>query len=133
MSIVTISALIATHHSLQAFLARFVCRRCGRCCTEFRGVKLTRAEIRRMGVHPKDWPAKFKLIDGQYVLEQPCAFYNAEQRGCLVYDGRPNVCRDFPVHNMLCADGRRHLGVMTKCQAALEALAELEREVLGNR
>ncbi len=73
------------------------------------------------------------MMDGQYVLEQPCSFYSAEQRGCLVYDGRPDVCRDFPVHTMLCDDGRRHLGVETKCQAALEALVEVEKEFRSQR
>ena len=129
---VTISTLIATSESLQALSVRFVCRRCGCCCNEYRGIKLTGDDMRRMGVPPEDWPTRFKQINGQYVLEQPCLFYSVEQQACIVYQDRPDICRNFPVYTMLCDDGLRHLGVMTKCQAALEALAEMEIEALTN-
>jgi Fe-S-cluster containining protein len=128
---IRVSPVIASRPYFEALQARFSCRRCGRCCTEFKGVKVTKAEIRALGVPRGEWGQKLMMVDGSYALRQPCPFYDPGQ-GCLVYERRPSACRKFPMHTMVCTDGWEHLGVTDKCEAAVAALASLEAEVAGN-
>jgi Fe-S-cluster containining protein len=130
MQDVRVSELLAFKELLQDLQQIFACRRCGRCCNEFRGVKVTRADIERIGVSPPEWSSRFKIIDGEYVLEQPCYYYDAKKSACSIYENRPEICRKYPVNNKLLDDGHHHLGVSSKCQAAVEALESLEAEFL---
>ncbi len=131
MPSVKISELPATKEIVEAFQECFACRRCGICCTGFKGVKILKAEMKRLGVPKAEWNSTFKLIDGVYYMKEPCRFYDAAKAECTIYDNRPETCRNFPVHNMHCTDGRIHLGVSDKCEAALDTLAEMEVEYLG--
>jgi len=132
MSKVRASELLALKQYVDAFKERFVCQRCGVCCTRFKGVKLTEDEIRRLGVPQAEWHSKFKVMEGQYVLTQPCFYYDAGRHACNVYDNRPVICRNFPINTVMCTDGHRHLGVSSECHAALETLAQMESEILGS-
>jgi Fe-S-cluster containining protein len=131
MQDVRVSELLAFKELLEALRDIFACRRCGRCCTEFRGVKVTRADIERIGLPSSEWSSRFKIIDGAYVLEQPCCYYDANKSACSIYENRPEICRKYPVNNQLLDDGHRHLGVSSKCQEAVEALECLEAEFLN--
>ena len=131
MPSVRISELPATEEIVEAFQALFACRRCGTCCTGFKGVKILKAEMKRLGVPKAEWNSTFKLIDGTYYMKEPCRFYDAGKAECTIYNNRPETCRNFPVHNTRCTDGLIHLGVSEKCEAALDALAEVEVEWLG--
>jgi Fe-S-cluster containining protein len=130
MAEVRYSELFATPKSLAALQSRFACRRCGRCCTEFKGVRLTKAEIRRLGVPRAEWGKKFALVNGAYVLRQPCPYYDREAHACGAYETRPDTCRNFPVNTVPAADGHRRLGVAVMCEAAQKALTELEMAVM---
>lgn len=96
MSDVRVSVLIATGQCVTTFQELFVCQHCGRCCTEFKGLKLSEEEIERLGVPRDEWPSRFRVIDGGYILEQPCQFYSTEGHACLVYDNRPTGVPQFP-------------------------------------
>jgi Fe-S-cluster containining protein len=82
----------------------------------------------RLGVPEAEWTTKFTVMDDCYVLMQPCRYYDAARHACQVYQQRPDICRDFPIHNIKCADGLRHLGVAAECEAAIEALKHIEIE-----
>jgi Fe-S-cluster containining protein len=124
------SAIVASPKYFEALQARFSCRRCGRCCTEFQGVKLTKAEIRLLEIPRTDWGKKLMVVNGSYALRQPCPYYQPGL-GCLVYERRPASCRKYPMHMVVCSDGLEHLGVTDRCEAAVAALAALEAEVAG--
>jgi Fe-S-cluster containining protein len=130
MAEVRYSELLATPASLAALQARFTCRRCGRCCTEFKGVKVTKAEIRRLGIPKEEWGQKLTMVNGSYALRQPCPYHDAEKHACGAYEKRPDICRNFPVNTVLGADGRRRLGVAAMCASAQRALTELEIAVM---
>jgi Fe-S-cluster containining protein len=123
---VKVSPLVATKATLEALQAKFACRRCGWCCTKFFGLILTEEDMRRLGVPEEEWDTQFELMDKCYVLREPCRYYDRATEGCSVYEKRPDICRDFPVHNIKCADGRHHLGVAAECRAAVEALRQVE-------
>jgi Fe-S-cluster containining protein len=128
---VRISEIIATQEAVNAFRAIFACRRCGSCCTGFKGVKILKAEMKRLGVPKAEWNSTFKLINGTYYMKEPCRFYDAAKAECTIYNDRPETCRNFPLYNQHCDDGLVHLGISDKCEAALDAMAELEVEWLG--
>jgi len=126
-----ISDLIATQDVVDAFFRHFSCQRCGACCNEFDGVKVTRAEMRRLDIPKNEWRDKFIVMGDTYYMKEPCPFYNAAKPGCVIYIERPETCRHFPMHNLKCDDGLIHLAVSQICPAAIEALAEVEVEWLG--
>jgi len=131
MPSVRISGIIATQEVVDAFRAAFACRRCGTCCTAFEGVKLKKGELELLPVPPNERMDVFELLDGVYYMKEPCRFYDAAKAECTIYNDRPETCCNFPLHNQRCDDGLVHLGVSDKCEAALDALAEVEVEWLG--
>jgi Fe-S-cluster containining protein len=127
----SISELPATTEVIGAFRDHFVCRRCGACCQVFDGVKITETEMKRLGVAKNEWADTFTDIDGIYYMKEPCRYYDSNKAECTIYDGRPETCRNFPVHTVQCQDGLVHLTVSETCPAALDALAEVEVTFLG--
>ena len=86
---------------------RFSCTQCGNCCTGAPGfVWVTPAEIaalaRRMGcTEVEDFERRFVRAVGmrKSLCEYPdgdCIFFDAEARRCLVYEDRPQQCRNWP-------------------------------------
>jgi uncharacterized protein len=126
-----ISDLIATQEVVDRFRKIFDCRRCGACCTVFEGVKLKKEDLERLPVPQNERLDVFELYDGTYYMKEPCRFYDSKGRGCSIYNARPETCRNFPLHNERCEDGRVRLGVAEICPAALEAMAEVEVEEMG--
>jgi Fe-S-cluster containining protein len=131
MPSVRISGIIATQEAVDAFRAVFACRRCGTCCTGFKGVKLNEDEVKRLDVPEAERDATFMFIDGAYYMKEPCRFYDAGKSECNIYNDRPETCRNFPLYNQRCDDDLVHLGVCDSCEAALDTLAEAEVEFLG--
>ena len=125
-----ISELIATQEAVDAFQRSFVCQRCGACCTQFDGVKVTKAEMKRLNIPKSEWDEKFTVMGGTYYMKEPCPFYSAQKNGCTIYNERPETCRHFPMHTLKCDDGLIHLAVSGTCPAAMDALAEVEVEWL---
>jgi len=125
---VRVSHIPATQEAIDAFRRRFACRRCGACCNIFEGIKIPREEADSLPLSPDDRRGVAELFDGTYFLKEPCPFYSADIPGCGIYDGRPATCRSFPLYNQRCDDGRIHLGAAEMCPAAVEALAEMEKE-----
>ena len=126
-----ISDLIATQEVVESFRRRFSCQRCGDCCTLFDGVKVTKAEMKRLDIPKDEWGDKFLVMGDTYYMKEPCPFYSADKSGCTIYNERPETCRHFPMHTIKCDDGMIHLAVSQICPAAIEALAEVEVEWLG--
>lgn len=84
----------------------FECTQCGNCCTGSSGtVAVNDAEIAALAARLELTEARFRsrytrvLADGSISLkEKPnydCVFYG-RGHGCLVYEDRPQQCRDWP-------------------------------------
>lgn len=131
MPSIRISELPATEETVQYFREHFTCQRCGACCTEFDGVKLSKEETKQLNVPENERKDTFMLKDGVYYMKEPCRFYDSAKGGCTIYDSRPETCRNFPLRTLNCDDGLMHLAVSETCPAALEALVEVEVEWLG--
>jgi Fe-S-cluster containining protein len=131
MPSIKISELPATEEVVHYFRQHFTCQRCGACCTEFDGVKLTKDDIKRLGVPKNEQGDTFMLINGTYYMKEPCRFYDAARGECTIYERRPQTCANFPLRTVSCTDGLLHLAVSETCPAALETLAEVEVEWLG--
>ena len=129
--LVKISELPATEEIVRFFREHFVCHRCGTCCTVFDGVKVTKAEMKRLGVPQNERRGAFTLIGDTYYMKEPCRFYDSVKAECTIYNTRPETCRNYPVHTVRCSDGLMHLAMSERCPAALEALAEAEVEFMG--
>ena len=85
----------------------FVCKRCGRCCTDYT-VKLSKADIKgikKLGYEEVEFveidknlpePTKFVL---RKKSDYECIFLTGNKNGiysCKIYDARPTVCRRYP-------------------------------------
>lgn len=77
------------------------CLNCANCCKTtspiFRDVDIERLS-KRLKLKPSLFIEKYLHIDedNDYVLnESPCAFLDSENY-CLVYEDRPNACREYP-------------------------------------
>ncbi len=126
-----ISQLLATQEAVDSFRRYFTCRRCGACCTQFDGVKVTKAEMKRLDIPKEEWGDKFTIMGDTYYMKEPCPYFSASKSGCTVYKARPETCHHFPMHSIKCDDGLYYLGVSEICEAAIEALAEVEAEWRG--
>src|ERR671916_1738361 len=88
----------------------FDCSKCpAYCCSIYERVQVTKRDLNRLarhfGVTPVVAQRRYTKIDkesGERVLkrvkdvifEETCMFLNQETRGCTIYHGRPNVCRE---------------------------------------
>lgn len=77
------------------------CLSCANCCKTTSPIFYNR-DIERLAKHfkikPGDFIERYLKIDEDkdYVLKQaPCPFLDSENY-CMVYDDRPNACREFP-------------------------------------
>jgi Fe-S-cluster containining protein len=121
-------SLPATRKIVAAFRKRFKCRRCGACCTEFEGVKVTKGEIKRFALPEKERQATFMLFARATYMKQPCRFYDGADCKCSVYRMRPRTCREFPVRITEGIKPARRIVVSEKCPAAIKALGEVETD-----
>jgi Fe-S-cluster containining protein len=93
----------------------FDCSKCpAYCCSIYERVQVTKRDLNRLarhfGVTPVVAQRRYTKIDkesGERVLrrvkdvifEETCMFLNQETRGCTIYHGRPNVCREYPARS----------------------------------
>ena len=84
------------------------CKRCGACCANVGHPILGSEEI---GNLPPDiryvveWFQRHDPNRDEYVT--PCYFFNMVTRKCLIYEHRPQVCREFKPGGHLCKELRR--------------------------
>lgn len=125
------SSLPATRKTVAAFRQRFTCQRCGKCCSAFDGVKISKGEIKRLAVPPNEWRDTFMLFARSTYLKQPCRFQDAATGKCTIYNMRPRTCREFPVRITQDTKPARRMIVSGNCPAALKTLAEIAAELGG--
>ena len=79
------------------------------CCSIYERVQVTRRDLNRLakyfGVTVEAAERRYtKMHSGERVLRRKndplfgkaCQFLNPETRGCTIYHGRPQVCREYP-------------------------------------
>jgi Fe-S-cluster containining protein len=82
-------------------MAEWACSRDGKCCTEPRFVVMTwaeRREIEAAATHLPRRALQWRAGDRPsltMLVTRPCPLYDAEKKGCTVYDVRPFNCRRF--------------------------------------
>ena len=90
----------------------FDCSKCPAfCCAIYERVQVSKRDLNRMakyfGVSADEAEKRYTKIEresGERVLRrrkdeifgQACMFLNQETRGCSIYHGRPEVCREYP-------------------------------------
>jgi len=99
---------------LLPLLGKSSCRRCGKCCLpnpkipEHPGVRVFDNDIRNLSCYSgysvqtitkKTWTNKDPQWSKGRYLTLPCMFYDKKAKKCLVYGGRPLVCRTYPISN----------------------------------
>ncbi|HSQ24930.1 MAG TPA: YkgJ family cysteine cluster protein [Pyrinomonadaceae bacterium] len=89
------------------------CSKCpAYCCSIYERVQVTKRDINRLakyfGVDFETAQRRFTTTwQGEQILRRKadpifgkaCKFLNPETRQCTVYDGRPQVCREFPARS----------------------------------
>jgi len=109
---------------------KYDCSKCpAYCCSVYGRVRVTKRDLTRLAKHfnvtESTARRRFtKIYDGERILRQKkdsifsesCTFLNPVTRQCTIYDGRPEVCREFP-------DARR---------CAYYDLLQFEREQQGD-
>lgn len=84
----------------------YSCADClGFCCSVYDEVNITVADLKRLAAHlGVSWKLAMKRYTNSLTLKrkpdellgETCVFFDAEARGCGVYEARPQVCRDWP-------------------------------------
>ena len=90
----------------------FDCSKCPAfCCSIYERVIVTNRDLKRMAKHfgltvekTEKLHTKIHKESGERVLrrkkdvlfEEACKFLDQETRGCTIYHGRPEVCREYP-------------------------------------
>ena len=98
----------------------FKCRRCGFCCQGETTVSLDEDDQRRMkeclGMGTEEVSRRYWRITGNCVqmktVDGHCIFYN---EGCLVHDGRPWRCRQWPLHPSILEDETNYHTIADSC------------------
>lgn len=120
---------------MDAHLAAFEeidCLECGRCCTSL-GPRLKNRDVERLSRRERIKPALFieKYLrtdeDGDQVFQSmPCPFFGNDGY-CVVYEDRPQACRDYPHMD----NGRQqnliklHIENLNHCPAVILAVEKL--------
>ena len=83
---------------------RIDCLECAHCCSTtspiFRDIDIERIS-KKLRMKPSDFTAMYlrQDEDGDWVLqESPCAFLMPDNK-CMIYDFRPQACREYPHTN----------------------------------
>lgn len=91
----------------------FDCTKCPAfCCAIYDRVQVTKRDLNRLakhfGVSVQTALKRYtKMYQGERVLrrakdtifDQACMFLDHETRGCTIYHGRPQVCREYPARS----------------------------------
>lgn len=108
----------------------FTCQRCGSCCLEYGGFIILKPgdEIplaSALRISPRQFKKRYtSTYLGNRFMRQPCPLHSPE--GCLAYEGRPQICRLFPLQHSIrvITEGRevKVLALSPKCKAARQVL-----------
>jgi Fe-S-cluster containining protein len=91
----------------------FDCTKCPAfCCAIYDRVQVTKRDLNRLakyfGVSVQTALRRYtKMYEGERVLrrakdtifDEACMFLDHETRGCTIYHGRPEVCREYPARS----------------------------------
>lgn len=86
------------------------CSKCpGYCCSIYERVAVTKRDLKRLAKHFQISEAEAEkkcttMWQGERVLRRKrdpllgksCKFLDPVTRGCTIYEGRPQICRDYP-------------------------------------
>ncbi len=101
----------------------FECTRCGFCCHGETTVSLTPFDQERMikalggdgeEVKKKYWRITNNVVQMK-VVNGHCIFYDETIKGCTVHEGRPERCREWPLHPSMLADKNNYLTIAESC------------------
>ncbi|PIE60291.1 MAG: Fe-S oxidoreductase [Desulfobulbus propionicus] len=101
----------------------FACTRCGFCCHGETTVSLTPFDQQRMAdalnmttdeVREKYWRVTGNVVQMK-VVDGHCIFYDEELKGCSVHKGRPERCREWPLHPSMLADENNYITIVDSC------------------
>lgn len=104
------SAKSSAKGSAKRSVNTYDCARCpAYCCSIYERVEVTKSDLVRLAAHlglsiDETKRKHTKLFGKERVLRRrkdhlfptACKFLDPETRGCTIYHGRPEVCRDYP-------------------------------------
>ena len=101
----------------------FQCTRCGFCCHGETTVSLTPFDQQRMvaalGMSIEEVKETYWRVTGNVVqmkvVDGHCIFYDSELKGCSVHDGRPERCREWPLHPSMLFDKNNYTTIVESC------------------
>jgi Fe-S-cluster containining protein len=92
-----------TNLDIHSVLATNYCNRCGQCCIVTSPIVMTSDEYLHMTNIEPDliMDIDLDLENGgfKFIEDLPCKFFDKDNKKCMIYDVRPNVCRTYPVCN----------------------------------
>lgn len=95
------------------FVGPQACQRCGACCSNPGRPPFRPEELAEVPVSIQRLVAWFDARDPQRAAyATPCYFFNLATRQCLIYEHRPQACRDFKPQGPVCKELRR---AYTRC------------------
>ncbi|PIE57578.1 MAG: Fe-S oxidoreductase [Desulfobulbus propionicus] len=112
----------------------FQCTRCGYCCHGATTVSLSPYDQERMaaalGITEEEARERYWRITGtvvqMQVVDGHCIFYDEQLRGCRVHQGRPERCREWPLHPSMIHDHTNYLTITESCPGLNTALSYQE-------
>ncbi len=101
----------------------FTCTRCGFCCHGETTVSLSSYDQKRMaaalGLSEEEARERYWRVTGNVVqmkvVEGHCIFYDDVLQGCSVHEGRPERCREWPLHPSMLHDHNNYLTITESC------------------
>ncbi|MDW7771912.1 MAG: YkgJ family cysteine cluster protein [Desulfobulbaceae bacterium] len=111
----------------------FVCARCGYCCQGETTVSLDENDrqrmVARLGMTQKEVQDKFWRVTGSVVqmktIDGHCIFYS-EGEGCMVHEGRPWRCGQWPLHPSILNDENNLETIRRSCPGINKTLSYSE-------
>ncbi len=101
----------------------FQCTRCGFCCHGETTVSLSLFDQQRMveaigkdvtEVKEKYWRVTGNIVQMK-VVNGHCIFYDEKIKGCSVHEGRPERCREWPLHPSILFDKNNFETIKESC------------------
>lgn len=90
---------------------KYDCLKCPAYCCSYAHIPATKRDIKRLAKHfdidedearkkftkkgDKQTPRVLRHTSDEHFITS-CMFLDKETRNCTIYDGRPQICRDFP-------------------------------------
>lgn len=101
----------------------FQCTRCGFCCHGETTVSLSPFDQERMaktlGLTREEMVEKYWRVTGSVVqmkvVDGHCIFYDEKMKGCTVHEGRPERCREWPLHPSILGDPNNFETITQSC------------------